>query len=144
MNILQNNPYRLLGIYANASAKDQLASINKLKAFLKVGKQTVLPLELPKFFPATEKTVENIEGAASQLALPQSKLHYAQFWLLKIDQFDEIAFMHLLDGDIAKALEIWGKHDSVSSLQNRIVCHLVQNSLSDAIHCAEKLYGNTG
>lgn len=144
MNILQNNPYRLLGIYANASAKDQLASINKLKAFLKVGKQTVLPLELPKFFPATEKTVENIEGAASQLALPQSKLHYAQFWLLKIDQFDEIAFKHLLDGDIAKALEIWGKHDSVSSLQNRIVCHLVQNSLSDAIHCAEKLYGNTG
>ncbi len=47
-----------------------------------------------------------------------------------------------MDGDIAKALEIWGKHDSVSSLQNRIVCHLVQNSLSDAIHCAEKLYGN--
>ena len=68
--------------------------------------------------------------------------HYAQFWFLKIDQFDEIAFKHLLNDDIAKAMEIWGKHDSVSSLQNRIVCHLVQNSLSDAIHCAEKLYGN--
>lgn len=144
MNILQNNPYRLLGIYANASARDQLASINKLKAFLKVGKQTVLPLELPKFFPTTEKTVENIEGAASQLALPQSKLHYAQFWFLKIDQFDEIAFKHLLDDDIAKAMEIWGKHDSVSSLQNRIVCHLIQNNLPDVIRYAEKLYGNTG
>lgn len=144
MNILQNNPYRLLGIYANASARDQLASINKLKAFLKVGKQTVLPLELPKFFPTTEKTVENIEGAASQLALPQSKLQYAQFWFLKIDQFDEIAFKHLLDGDIAKAMEIWGKHDSVSSLQNRIVCHLIQNNLPDVIRYAEKLYGNAG
>lgn len=144
MNILQNNPYRLLGIYANASARDQLASINKLKAFLKVGKQTVLPLELPKFFPTTEKTVENIEGAASQLALPQSKLHYAQFWFLKIDQFDEIAFKHLLDDDIAKAMEIWGKHDSVSSLQNRIVCHLIQNNLPDVIRYAEKLYGNAG
>lgn len=144
MNILQNNPYRLLGIYANASAKDQLASIHKLEAYLKVGRQTALPLELPGFFPVEEKTVDIIKDAAAKLALPQSKLHYAQLWFLKIDQFDEIAFKHLLDGDIAKALEIWGKHDSVSSLQNRIVCHLVQNSLSDAIHCAEKLYGNTG
>lgn len=144
MNILQNNPYRLLGIYANSSARDQLASIHKLEAYLKVGRQTALPLELPGFFPVEEKTVDIIKDAAAKLALPQSKLHYAQLWFLKIDQFDEIAFKHLLDGDIAKALEIWGKHDSVSSLQNRIVCHLVQNSLSDAIHCAEKLYGNTG
>lgn len=142
MNILQNNPYRLLGIYANSSARDQLASIHKLEAYLKVGRQTALPLELPGFFPVEEKTVDGIKDAAAKLALPQSKLHYAQLWFLKIDQFDEIAFKHLLDGDIAKALEIWGKHDSVSSLQNRIVCHLVQNSLSDAIHCAEKLYGN--
>lgn len=144
MNILQNNPYRLLGIYANSSARDQLASIHKLDAFLKVGKQIAMPLELSELLPTEDKTVDSIKDAAAKLALPQSKLHYAQLWFLKIDQFDEIAFKHLLDGDIAKALEIWGKHDSVSSLQNRIVCHLVQNSLSDAIHCAEKLYGNTG
>lgn len=142
MNILQNNPYRLLGIYANSSARDQLASIHKLEAYLKVGRQTALPLELPGFFPVEEKTVDGIKDAAAKLALPQSKLHYAQLWFLKIDQFDEIAFKHLLDGDIAKALEIWGKHDSVSSLQNRIVCHLIQNNLPDVIRYAEKLYGN--
>lgn len=144
MNILQNNPYRLLGIYANASAKDQLASIHKLEAYLKVGRQTALPLELPGFFPVEEKTVDIIKDAAAKLALPQSKLHYAQLWFLKIDQFDEIAFKHLLDDDIAKAMEIWGKHDSVSSLQNRIVCHLIQNNLPDVIRYAEKLYGNAG
>lgn len=144
MNILQNNPYRLLGIYANASAKDQLASIHKLEAYLKVGRQTALPLELPGFFPIEEKTVDIIKDAAAKLALPQSKLHYAQLWFLKIDQFDEIAFKHLLDDDIAKAMEIWGKHDSVSSLQNRIVCHLIQNNLPDVIRYAEKLYGNAG
>lgn len=142
MNILQNNPYRLLGIYANSSARDQLASIHKLEAYLRVGRQTALPLELPGFFPVEEKTVDGIRDAAAKLALPQSKLHYAQLWFLKIDQFDEIAFKHLLDGDIAKALEIWGKHDSVSSLQNRIVCHLIQNNLPDVIRYAEKLYGN--
>ena len=144
MNILQNNPYRLLGIYANSSARDQLASIHKLEAYLRVGRQTALPLELPGFFPVEEKTVDGIKDAAAKLALPQSKLHYAQFWFLKIDQFDEIAFKHLLDDDIAKAMEIWGKHDSVSSLQNRIVCHLIQNNLPDVIRYAEKLYGNAG
>ena len=144
MNILRNNPYRLLGIYANASARDQLASVNKLKAFLKVGKQTALPLELSGFFPVAEKTVDGIEDAAAKLSLPQSKLHFAQFWFLKIDQFDEIAFKHLLDGDIAKAMDIWGKHNSVSSLQNRIVCSLAQNNVHDAVRYAETLYGNAG
>lgn len=144
MNILQNNPYRLLGIYANSSARDQLASIHKLEAYLRVGRQTALPLELPGFFPVEDKTVDIIKDAAAKLALPQSKLHYAQLWFLKIYQFDEIAFKHLLDDDIAKAMEIWGKHDSVSSLQNRIVCHLIQNNLPDVIRYAEKLYGNAG
>ena len=144
MNILQNNPYRLLGIYANSSARDQLASIHKLEAYLRVGRQTALPLELPGFFPVEEKTVDGIKDAAAKLALPQSKLHYAQFWFLKIDQFDEIAFKHLLDGDIAKAMDIWSKHESVSSLQNRIVCSLIQNNVHDVVRYAEKLYGNTG
>ena len=144
MNILQNNPYRLLGIYANASARDQLASIHRFEAYLKVGRQTALPLELPGLIPTTEKTVDSIKDAAAKLALPQSKLHYAQFWFLKIDQFDEIAFKHLLDGDIAKAMDIWSKHESVSSLQNRIVCSLIQNNVHDVVRYAEKLYGNAG
>lgn len=144
MNILQNNPYRLLGIYANSSARDQLASIHKLDAFLKVGKQIAMPLELSELLPTEDKTVDIIKDAAAKLALPQSKLHYAQFWFLKIDQFDEIAFKHLLDGDIAKAMDIWSKHESVSSLQNRIVCSLIQNNVHDAVRYAEKLYGNAG
>ena len=68
-----------------------------------------MPLELSELLPTEDKTVDSIKDAAAKLALPQSKLHYAQLWFLKIDQFDEIAFNHLLDGDIAKALEIWAQ-----------------------------------
>ena len=38
MNILQNNPYRLLGVYSNSPTKERLANHNRMKAFLKVGK----------------------------------------------------------------------------------------------------------
>lgn len=72
MNILQNNPYRLLGIYANSSARDQLASIHKLDAFLKVGKQIAMPLELSELLPTEDKTVDSIKDAAAKLALPQT------------------------------------------------------------------------
>ena len=38
MNILQNNPYRQLGVYSNSPTKERLANHNLMKAFLKVGK----------------------------------------------------------------------------------------------------------
>ena len=47
MNILQNNPYRMLGVYSNSPTRERLANCNRMKAFLKVGKPVAFPLDLP-------------------------------------------------------------------------------------------------
>ena len=142
MNILRNNPYRLLGVYSNAPTKERLANHNRMKAFLKVGKPVSFPLDLPQYLSAIERTEASVMDAEAKLTLPKDQLLYAQFWFVKATHLDEVAFNHLFAGEIDKAEEIWQKRDSASSLQNRIVCALMREDYRSAITCAEALYGN--
>ena len=142
MNILRNNPYRLLGVYSNSPTKERLANHNRMKAFLKVGKPVSFPLDLPQYFSAIQRTETSVMDAEAQLTLPKDQLLYAQFWFVKATHLDEVAFNHLFAGEIDKAEEIWQKKDTASSLQNRIVCALMREDYRRAITCAETLYGN--
>ena len=142
MNILRNNPYRLLGVYSNSPTKERLANHNRMKAFLKVGKPVSFPLDLPQYLSAIQRTEASVMDAEAQLTLPKDQLLYAQFWFVKATHLDEVAFNHLFAGEIDKAEEIWQKKDTSSSLQNRIVCALMREDYRRAITCAEPLYGN--
>lgn len=142
MNILRNNPYRLLGVYSNSPTKERLANHNRMKAFLKVGKPVSFPLDLPQYLSAIQRTEAFVMDAEAQLTLPKDQLLYAQFWFVKATHLDEVAFNHLFAGEIDKAEEIWQKKDTASSLQNRIVCALMREDYRRAITCAETLYGN--
>lgn len=142
MNILRNNPYRLLGVYSNSPTKERLANHNRMKAFLKVGKPVSFPLDLPQYLSAIKNTETSVMDAEAQLTLPKDQLLYAQFWFVKATRLDEVAFNHLFAGEIDKAEEIWQKKDTASSLQNRIVCALMREDYRSAITCAETLYEN--
>ena len=142
MNILRNNPYRLLGVYSNSPTKERLANHNRMKAFLKVGKPVSFPLDLPQYLSAIKRTEASVMDAEAQLTLPKDQLLYAQFWFVKATRLDEVAFNHLFAGEIDKAEEIWQKKDTASSLQNRIVYALMREDYRRAITCAETLYGN--
>ena len=143
MNILQNNPYRLLGVYSNSPKKERLANHNRMKAFLKVGKPVFFPLDLSQYLPAINRTETSVVEAEAKLTLPKDQILYAQFWFVKMTPLDDVAFNHLFAGEIDKAEEIWQKKECASSLQNRIICALMRNNYECAIMCAEVLYGNT-
>lgn len=140
LDIIQNNPYRLLGIYSNSPAKDRVANHNKLKAFLKVGKEVSFDLDLPALLPAITRTSEIVSDADAKLALPNDQLRYAQFWFVKAPPLDDVAMNHLIAGSTNMAMSIWEKKDNASSLQNRIVCALIRNDYPTAIFCANELY----
>lgn len=95
MDLIQNNPYRLLGVFANAPTKERVASQTKLKAFLKVGKSVNYPLDLPKLLAPIERTAESVATAEAQIALPAEQMAFAQFWFVKSSALDDIAFNHL-------------------------------------------------
>lgn len=142
MNVLNNNPYRLLGVYANSPTKERLANYNRMKAFLKVGKPVSFPLDLPQYLQPNNRTDALVADADAKLALPKEQMFYAQFWFVKTTPLDEVAFNHLIAGEIDKAEEIWQKKECASSLQNRIVCALMRNDYAQTVSCAETLYGN--
>ena len=142
MNVLKNNPYRLLGVYTNSPTKERLANHNRMKAFLKVGKSVSFSLDLPQYLQPINRTDTLVADADAKLALPEDQMFYALFWFIKTTPLDDIAFNHLIAGERNKAEEIWQKKETLSSLQNRIVCALMCDDYKQALSCAETLYGN--
>ena len=143
MKILQNNPYRLLGVYANSPTKERLANHNRMKAFLKVGKPVSFPLDVSQYLSSINRSEASVADAEAKLTLPKEQVLYAQFWFVKTTPLDDVAFNHLFAGEIDKAEEIWQKRECASSLQNLIVCALMCGKYAEAISLAETLYSNT-
>ena len=143
--IVLQNPYRILGVYANATKKDIVANKGKATAFLKVNKPVEYPLDLKGILPPLTRTLDMMNGAEAHLAIAKEQINYAQFWFLqKMSPLDDIAFNHLLAGNMAGAIEIWTKQESLSSLQNRLVCYLIEGKHELAVKVAERLYEKFG
>lgn len=143
--IVSQNPYRTLGVYANSKRQEILANKSKATAFLKVNKSVEYPLDLKGILPAPNRTLDLMNEAEAHLAIAKEQIKYAQFWFLqKMSPLDDIAFNHLLAGNMTGAIEIWSKQESLSSLQNRLVCYLIESKLELAIKTAEKLYEKFG
>lgn len=142
MDIIQNNPYRILGVYSNSSTKERIANKGKMSAFLKVGKQVMFPLDLTTILPSINRTVDAVAHADAELTLPADQVRYAQFWWMNVTPLDGIAFNHLLNGDADMAKSIWMKKDDVSSLQNRVVLSIINDDWESAINHAESLYSH--
>ena len=144
MNIIENNPYRILGVYTNSPKKDVVANKGKASAFVRVGKSVEFPMDMKGTLPPLARTLESMNEAEAHLSVGKEQIKYAQFWFVKITSIDDIAFNHLLAGNMNAAKEIWLKQESVSSLQNIVVCNLIENNISMAVNTAERLYGKFG
>lgn len=115
---IYNNPFRILGVYANASIRDIRANEAKAKAFLNVGKEVTFPCDFNQIMPLVLRTSEMMTSANSQLTLPNEKIKSALFWFAKVTPLDEIAFNHLNNGNFEYTLSIWKKKECFSSLLN--------------------------
>lgn len=143
-NIILYNPYRTLGVYANSPKKDIVANKGKATAFLKVNRPVEYPLDLKGLLPQLTRTLDSMNEAEAHLAIAKEQIKYAQFWFVKITPIDDIAFNHLLAGNMDGAKEMWSKQESVSSLQNKIICYLIEDKPRAAVLAAERLYEKFG
>lgn len=142
LEIIQSNPYRVLGVYSNSPKKDVVANKGKMTAFLKVGRPVSFPLDLDGLLLPINRDTNIVAQADANLALPAEQIKYGQFWFIKVTPIDDVAFNHLLAGNMDNAMEMWGKKTSMSSLQNQLVCHLIKSDYAQVIACAETLYTN--
>ena len=142
--IIELNPYRIFGVYVNSPKRDIVANKGRAIAFLKVNRSVEFPLDLNSVLSPIVRTIEMLNEAEGSLATAKDQIKASQFWFIKITPLDDIAFNYLVVGDMTRAREIWSKQESLSSLQNKIVCYLIENKPWLAVKAAEKLYDKFG
>lgn len=108
MNIIIDNPFRILGLLSNSSERDLQRQLSRLKAYANVGKCSALDYDF-NFLGELKRELQNISDAASKIEQAKSRVHYSLFWYLNHNQFDEIALTHLKDNNHSKAAEVWEK-----------------------------------
>ena len=140
MQLIIQNPYRLLGVYADSSVKTRVANQARIKAFLKVGKPISFFVDLPEFLPSVKRDESAITEAINALALPEDRVKYAQFWFVNHSNVDETAFKYLGQGNVSEAKRIWRTREDAASIQNRIIIELVNKNLKEASVLAGRLY----
>ena len=147
MKLIEQNPFRILGIPVNASAIDLAANKGKMR-LLDIGRDVTFPLDLPGLLPSANRSKEAVATAERDINLPQDKVKYALFWFAQpSDPLGKLAYYdHLLQGDVAKAQELFLKRSSWEAQLCLSVLELQQGKYCDAIldfyfianeHCSE-------
>ena len=109
MNLIQNNPYRTVGLLVGATAKEQTKQISRLKKYIEAEQEPQDDFSFPTL-GNLNRTLESVEEAASKLNLDSDKINAALFWFWNGNPItDEAAFDALKSGDIETAYEIWDK-----------------------------------
>lgn len=109
MKLIQNNPYRIVGLLAGATAREQERQIRRLKQFIVAEQEPQDDFSFPAL-GNLNRTLESVEEAASKLNLDSDKINAALFWFWNGNPItDEAAFDALKDGDTDTAIEIWQK-----------------------------------
>ena len=109
MKLIQNNPYRTVGLLVGATAKEQTKQISRLKKYIEAEQEPQDDFSFP-ILGQLNRTLESVEEAASKLNLDSDKINAALFWFWNGNPItDEAAFDALKSGDIETAYEIWDK-----------------------------------
>lgn len=108
MDLILNNPFRVLGLPATASSRDIAKRISDLETYAELGKVKKFPTDFPTLGPLT-RTSETIKEAAQKIEQSEGKLFHSFFWFRSSDSVDELAMESLGAGNAEEALSIWEK-----------------------------------
>ena len=108
MQTIKNNPFRIAGLFANATEREILRQKSKSEAFISVGKEIETEVDF-KCVGTITRTEENIQKSFSDINQNQNRLENALFWFTNEGPYDELAFAQLKAGAEQKAIEIWTK-----------------------------------
>ena len=144
-DIILNNPFRVLGVYANSSYREIVATICKATKFMEVGRKIDYPIDVRKVKNLNVKSslthsLEDLDNALALLSNSEDRLKYAQFWFLRMTPLDDEAFDVLFSGKPNHAIYVWNREDNLSSLQNRVIIYLWKCDFKSALQNAAKLY----
>lgn len=108
MDFIHNNPFRILGLFAEASEGDVQRNMAYVNALINTKKAISFDQDFP-FLDQIDRSAEAVDAAVKALDIDSERLIHALFWFVKGGHVDETAFSSLKSGNIEKAEEIWCK-----------------------------------
>jgi len=109
MQIIKNNPYRILGLLVGTTAKEHEKQLRQLKQYLEIGQTPKDDYSFPVLGPIN-RTIDSITEADSKLNLDADKMNAAIFWFYNgYPITDEPALEALKSHDLETAMKIWYK-----------------------------------
>ncbi|MDR0368092.1 MAG: hypothetical protein LBH82_03000 [Bacteroidales bacterium] len=107
MQAITNNPYRILGVLAGATLKEETKQANKLKKYIAADEKLPEDYSFSKL-DNLQRSVEMIDDAIERNDTNSEKIENSLFWFWRGNEItDEPAFDAMKEGDIESALNIW-------------------------------------
>lgn len=147
MELVANNPFRVLGLSATATSREISKRVSDLETFAELGKTKKYDSDLT-FIGGVERGVAAVRAAAQKIEQAESKLFHSFFWFRAGHEADAKALSALAAGDHGQALATWDEELSksgqkrYSSRLNRAVLKLLlatQGATFDRTNFADAL-----
>ncbi len=90
MGLISDNPYRLLGVFANDGVRVRMANIGKLRAFLRVGKTVHFAIDSEELLGVIARSEALIDNARTLLADERESVVAALFWFHRVNDFTSL------------------------------------------------------
>ena len=133
LEAIVQNPFRVLGVYSNSRQADIVRNIGRMKAYLNVGKAIEFESDMSAVLPPISRTLASSQNAQAAITLPIDKIRHALFWFCKVDPIDDAGLNNLASGDTEKALSIFSKKESFSTLLNQAVLSMIVCDYTKAV-----------
>lgn len=108
MEIINNNPFRILGLPITASDKEIEKRIDLINTYSAI--QVPFNFSDLPFLPTIDRNLEEILNAKRKIEVPEKRLLYSAFWFWINNNVDEDSFKLLQEGKIEKAKDNWLKN----------------------------------
>ena len=148
-DFIQNNPFRVMGVFTNDSSDIISTNNSRMKAFAVIGKVVSFWQDMISVFGAEpNRQVQTLASSVAALSSPEGRLHSGLFWFMNLNATDARALAALArGGDLLEARKVWEDGEqNMSSLQNQLMCCLLKDprSYSKALQLASTLYRKYG
>jgi hypothetical protein len=130
MILLDNNPFRVLGLNVTASEKEIVKSVSTLTTYLEMGKEKKLVTDFP-FLKPIKRTSGLIIEARKLIEQPEDKFHQSLFWYWVKNATDEIVMELLLENNISKSIELLEKAVFNNRQKSFVLSVLTKNFIED-------------
>jgi len=109
MDLVKNNPYRILGLLAGTPTAKHVRHVNRLKESIEAEVEPDEDYSFPSF-GSMIRSLDSINSASSKIHLENGKIAAVLFWFYNGNEVeDDAAFDLIKDGSVQEAVTIWAK-----------------------------------